>query len=163
MYFITKKTSKTGAKFAEFQNRRTACFEAQKKVADAFGFSIFLSAYGVAYGGISAVKFEKEPYLALWKVNKNGEATPRKSTRDGKLIDKMFKELPTIPIGDLNRIVKVDYDFVRIGYNFTSDEYIGFEVWDNITEIQENWKAPKDCQEVTKNKFNQLFKSDSNR
>jgi len=127
------------------------------KIAHDLGFKQFYNAYGVAFGGISAVRFDKEPDLNVWKVNKDGVATPRKSTKEGKLIDKMFKKLQTIPIEDLNSIVNVDYDFQRIGFNFSHSDLIGFEVWDNVKEFQPNWKAPKDCEEVTKNKYNQLL------
>jgi hypothetical protein len=146
MYFITKKTSKTGEKFKAFKNRRTECFEAQKSLADTLGFSKWFGARSVAFGGITAVMFDKTPYLGTWKVNAKGEATPRKSTRDGKLIKKMFDDLPSIPIADLNSIIKVYYDWAPIGYNFNSDKYIGFQVWDNISEFQKNWKPPHDCQ-----------------
>ena len=78
MYFITKRTSKTGKKFQKIANKLDVCFENQKALAEKYGFTSWRGAYWVVAGGISSVMFPKGTTIDIkvWKEVKKGEYMP---------------------------------------------------------------------------------------
>lgn len=156
MYFITKKTSETGKKFQKISEQRKVAFNAQKELANKYGFNTWRSAYWVVFGGMSSCfNFKETPNPKIWgKGSQNGEYYPKKNSKEGKAIWQEIQDLPNVGIDELNMCIGFDgAPFKTIGYAENNKEYFGFIV-------DEKWKVkiPKDCEEVTTSKYNGLFK-----
>lgn len=152
MYFITKRDSKTGEKFAVIETKRSECFKAQIELADKYGFSKWRYAPMCISGGISSAIFKENPDTKIWKKDKSGEWMPRLNIKEGKEIKKEFDLLPKITWEELNACIGFDEDWKCIGFALNNDEYFGFT-------IDDDWiiKIPKDCKEVTSTRYKQLF------
>ena len=128
MYFITKRTSKTGKKFQKLSDKFNACFESQKALADKYGFTYWRGARWEVAGGISSVIFPEDTIVdtKIWKEVRNGEYMPR--------LNEGFSK--------------------SIGFDRTNDKYFGFIIDDSWTVII----IPNDCTEITVTKYRELFK-----
>lgn len=153
MYYITKIDSLTGQKFAQIATKRKECHTAQKKIAEEIGFEKWRSSPWKCFGGISSCIFQKDPDEKIWrKVEGHQEWKPRRNTKQGKEIWKRFQALPTVDNCELNLCVGYDENWSTIGFASNNPEYFGFEGF-------EDWdhKVPRDCKEVTRSKYKQLF------
>ena len=152
MYFITKKDSVTGKKFAAISEKRKQCHKAQKELALRYGFNQWWQAYGVVFGGISGCLFDKEPDTKIWKYVKYLKGwMPKIGTSEGKKIMKEFNNLPHIANEELNACIGWDEDCSTIGYakNKSLYGFVGFDDW--------KIDVPDDCEEVTISKYKELF------
>ena len=158
MYFITKRTSKTGKKFQKIANKLDVCFENQKALAEKYGFTSWRGAYWVVAGGISSVMFPKGTTIDIkvWKEVKKGEYMPRLNTKQGKAIQADFDQAVTLSKAELNACIGWEEGFSKsIGFDSSNDKYFGFTLdddWDDIT-------ISADCSEITKTKYRELFKN----
>lgn len=157
LYYITKKTSATGCKFQAIFEKYDIAFSAQKALSKKYGFEEWRHAYWVIYGGISSVRKIKDLDTKVWKkVTEvdNESYSPKKSSKLGKIIHEDFKNLPVITIEELNNCIGFEEKmFKSIGVAFNNESYVGF-----ITDEKWNITVPKDCEEVTLTKYNELFK-----
>lgn len=155
MYFITPKDSETGKKFSAISEKRKQCYQAQKELAQKYGFTQWRSGHWVLFGKISACIFPETPDTKIWKrVNSRDEWMPKLTTKEGKEIKKDFDSLPQVSNEELNACVGYDEDWSTIGFaqNKTFFGFIGFEDWDV--------KVPEDCEEVTVSKYREMFGND---
>ena len=156
MKYITKKDSETGKKFQEITEKRSECFDAQKEIAEKYGFSSWRGGWWTVYGSISSFCNPiNTPDSKIWgKGVEKGEFMPKKSSKVGLAIREEIKAMPHISYEDLNLCVGWEADFKHIGYDPTHDEYFGILV-------DEKWKIkmPSDCEEVTTTRYNEMFKT----
>lgn len=158
MYFKTKKNSITGRRIAGVQKKLDACQAAVIKLSDELGFKQWRQNNNpfVAYGGISVVDFgTKKPDLKIWKEVRRGEFSPRKNTKEGKAMAKIFDALPIVSTKELNWCINDKEDFLhKVGYNLA-----GSRMYYGVSTMEE-WglKMPKDCEEITLTAYNKLFK-----
>ena len=156
IYYITAKGSNTGVKFNEISKKWDAVYEAQKALANKYGFSEWRRGYWLAYGGISSVRGLKNVDSKIWKKAKEVDAdsyTPKRSSKEGKAIYDEFRGLPTISIEELNACIGFEEDLVKcIGFACNNEDYFGF-----ITDEKWNIEVPSDCEEVTYIRYRELF------
>jgi hypothetical protein len=157
MYFITKKTSKTGLKFQEIEKKIAESKAAVKVILERFGVKKYASDRWAAAGGLECLFFENEPDLNLWKKEKKerGLYSPNGKTKQGKALAKEFADLPRVSRKELNECIGYKNPWNVIGFTFGFDEYFGFSVG-------EDWgvKIPSDCKEVTTSKYKELFEKE---
>ncbi len=157
MYFITKKNTATGKKFAALEAKMQVVTKAQKALSKELGATQWRDSYWVVMGGFSALIFPKgkEPDLKLWK-NVNGSKTewmPRYNRKASKEISNKINALPVIRNKDLNDCIGFKADiFKSIGFNPYSKDYFGF-----IAKEEWNIRVPKDCKEITYTQWKKIF------
>ena len=157
MYFITKRTSKTGKKFQKLSDKFNVCFENQKALADKYGFTYWREALWKVAGGISSVIFPEDTIVdtKIWKEVRNGEYMPKLNIKQGKAIQADFNKAVTVSKSELNACIGWDEGFSQsIGFNSSNDKYFGFIIDDDWTDII----IPNDCTEITATKYRELFK-----
>lgn len=155
MYYITPINSNTGSKFKSLMKRMEEVFNAQKAVAEKYGFSKWRPDHFSLKGGITSVMFETPPDKKIWKYVGENEYNPNLRSKEGKLIKKEFEELPLISFQELNQCISTDLEFgSHIGYNFNNPNYIGIQV-------EEGWSIPmpSDCEEITTTRYKELFEN----
>lgn len=157
MYYITKKTSDTGKKFAEVNNKMIEAFNSRKEFCVKHDIKTFRGDLWAVEGGLSAIIFEDNITIdpKIWKnVNSSkNEWMPRLNTKAGKEFQKKIDLLPTVSRSELNSCINWDGRWSHIGFQTTNSEYYGFttnEKWD-LT-------IPEDCEEVTSKRYKELFK-----
>ena len=158
MFYITKKESETGKKFTELLKKKEIAIQAQKEVSEKYGFETYRGAYWQVWGGFSScLDFKETPDKKLWgKGAEKGEYFPKKNSKAGKAIWNEINDMPCVSRFDLNECVGFDSaPFKKIGFAFNNDTYYGF------TDSKDwNLKVPKDCEEVTESKYDELFKDE---
>lgn len=155
MHFITKKTSETGKKFQVISDKTNVIHKADKAIADEIGFEQWRGGFWLVYGGFSSIIFNEKPDEKIWKKVNGNEWMPRKSTKAGRLIHYKLSSTPRVTIDELNQCIGFNgAPFKTIGFAQNNKEYFGF-----IVKEEWNVKIPKDCEEVTTSKYNELFKS----
>jgi hypothetical protein len=141
MFFITKKTSKTGKRFKSIDERMIAISKQNKKTAKEIGFDSWRKGYWTAYGGFSSLIFKKEPDTKVYKRNNGSEWMPRLNIKAGKDIQKKLDAAAEISRDELNMCIGFGgAPFSTIGFARDNKTYYGFSV-------DEKWKikVPKDC------------------
>lgn len=154
MYLITKKSTETGKKFETVANKSKVVLEAQKALSKEIGFSQWRDGYWLVWGGFSALIFKTPPDSKVFKKVNGNEFMPKLNTKEGKVIQAKLDASPRITIEELNQCIGYNGSpFHTIGFAQKNKKYFGFVVGDD-------WgvKIPKDCEEVTVTKYNQLFK-----
>ena len=155
MHFITKKKSETGKKFQKIAEVAIASLKAEKALAKEFGFESWRGAYWHVYGGFSALIFKVNPNERIYRKVNGNEWMPRMTTKEGKAIQAKLDSTPRVSINELNQCIGFDgAPFKTIGFAQNNDNFFGFIV-------DEKWKVkiPKDCEEVTTSRYNELFKT----
>lgn len=155
MHFITKKTSETGKKFQVISEKADAVLKADKAVAKEIGFEQWRGGYWLVWGGFSSLIFKEKPDEKVFKKVNGNEWMPRLNTKAGKEIQAKLDATPRVTIDELNQCIGFDgAPFKTIGFAQNNKDYFGFIV-------DEKWevKIPKDCEEVTVSKYNEIFKS----
>lgn len=154
MYYITKRDSETGKKFQEVEKNSELAFEAQKKMAEKYGFDSWRRSFHVVFGGISSCIFKEAPDPKIWKKVNGNEFFPKYSSKVGALIAQEFSELPKVHVDTLNKCIGWEgQNFSHIGFSSSNKEYFGFttnEKWDIA--------IPEDCEEITYKRYKELFK-----
>lgn len=156
MFFKTLKTSETGNKFKALLIEVEKTNDAQKVLANKYGFKKWRAAEWPVWGGFSSCIFLVAPDMKIWKKTKfgNDEYMPRMTSKEGKVIGIEFKEMPVVERNQLNECIgKVPF-LKTIGFSGdTNKNQFGFIVGDN-------WKVkiPSDCTEITKTEYDKLFK-----
>ena len=157
MYFITKRTSKTGKKFQKIFDRFNICFDSQEALAKKYGFTSWRGGYWVVAGGISSVIFPEDTTVdtKVWKEVRNGEYMPKLNIKQGKAIQADFDQAITVTKAELNACIGWDEGFSKsIGFDGDNDKYFGFTIDDDWTDII----IPNDCTEITATKYREFFK-----
>lgn len=153
IYYIVKRTSVTGKKFVALEKQIAIMRKQHKALSKELGFTQYRGGYG-CFGGFSAICFDKEPNMEVWKRVNRGEYMPRLNTKAGKEIQAKLNAPIKISHNELNKCIGFDgFPFQTIGYNANSKTYFGFIVGDD-------WgvKIPKDCKEVTNSQYQKTFK-----
>lgn len=154
MYFKTKQNSETGLKLAEIKKKANLAFKETKELAKEIGFSKWREGYWQAFGGISCVIFDSTPDSKIWKKQEDGYM-PKLNTKKGKAIQEKIDKITSVDYFELNECVGFNGGpFKHIGTSFNNDEFFAFSVGENW-----NFKAPKDCVEITVSEFKELFVS----
>jgi len=154
MYFITKRTSATGKKFQIIADKMNVISDAQRALSKEIGFKTWRGGYWIFWGGFSAVIFEKEPDLKLWKKVNGSEWMPRLNSKEGKALQAKLDACPKMRPDEINKCIGFSgQPFKTIGFARNSKTHFGFIV-------KQEWgvKIPKDCKEVTETKYNSIFK-----
>lgn len=158
MKFKTKRNSGTGKKFTALLKKIEEGQIIASNLSKELGYCKWRTSNWNPFGGVSSVVFKDKEKVdkSIWKnVNaSDNEWLPRLNTKLGKVINEKLKSVPVISNDELNKCANFKGDpFQRIGVSFINKEYIGFI-------IKENWeyKAPKDCEEITVTEWNKLFK-----
>ncbi len=154
MHFITKTNSETGKKFQVISKKAEEALKSEKALSKELGFKQWRGGYWMAFGGFSSVIFDNPPDKKLWKSVNGNEWMPRLTSKEGKAIAAKLAATPRVGVDELNKCIGFNgAPFKRIGFAQGNKQYFGFK-------IDENWKVkiPKDCEEVTTTKYNQLFK-----
>ena len=156
MRFITKKTSETGKKFADFEKR---CEEANKASLDfikQFGAERFRPGWGCLAGGITSIEMGENPDPKIWRKSfkdTQGEYYPKGNIKAGRELIKQIEALPIVTFKDLNDCVGYYGGlFSHMGFNPTNDQYYGF-----FMDDKKDFTPPSDCEEITMTKWNELF------
>jgi len=160
MFFITKKDSETGKKFAEMLEKVKECRDAQKAMSEKYGFEEYTDDWD-GVGRIGWVRgFKNNVYDSkIWKISapKHGGYAPRMKTKEGRAVAQEFSEMPFIRNSEINKITNPTLPpWTRIGVRVGND-YYGFKTFEYELTAPE-WKAPADCEEVLESKFKELFK-----
>ena len=162
MYYITKKDSETGKKFAliveKIKKANSAALEIVKELgADAHRPS---NSPWISHGGISSFVFYHEPEnKSIWKIIGKNEYFISKKTKEGTALLRRIKILPIVEIDELNKCIGMetmsDSHWRSIGFHADDDEKIKFFGF----KLKEEWKinVPADCTEVTTKNFNKIF------
>lgn len=157
MYFVTKRTSKTGIKFQEIEDKIKRIREQEIALSEEFGFKQWRQGYWSVYGGFSSLIFEEKPNEKIYKRVNGDEWMPKKNCKEGKEIHAKLKATEKIEIHELNMCVGFDgAPFKKIGFAPTNSDFFGF-----IIDPKWRHKAPKDCKEVTYSKYLELFGEDA--
>lgn len=153
MYYITKKTTKTGKKFQAITEKAKRVNSETKKLITELGATHWRPKAWAAWGGISAMRFKEKPDLNIYKEVMKGEFMPRRNTKAGKELSEKIKALPVVEKHDLNLCIGAT-DLWPYSIGFAKGKtHFGF-----ITSDEWSVKIPKDCIEVTRTKYNQLFR-----
>lgn len=163
MRYITPIKSETGKKFHELKNKIKEVQKAADKEALIFGTDNYYEFRWAICGGIEAIILQNGTLpdgtlpqgLRLTKdYTEKNAYVPNLRTKEGKEIKKRWESLPNVTKDELNSIVNhKEKVFSNIGYNFNSDEFVGF-----IVDEKWNVKVPDDCEEITTTRWNELFK-----
>lgn len=156
MFFITKKESETGKKFAEILKKKEVAEKEQIELSEKYGFKTYRAAYFSVWGGFSScLDFKEAPDKKLWgKGAKPNEYFPKKNSKVGKAIVQEFEDMTYVTTRELNSCIGyTEMTFNKIGFAFGNDEYFGF-----ITSKEWGVKIPNDCEEVTETKYDKLFR-----
>lgn len=155
MYYITKRDSETGKKFASFREKMKRAFQEQREMCNKYGFSHWRAKSSFSFGGISGVQFPNgfDIDMKVWKSIGTAQYYPRLTSKIGKLIHAEFEAMFTVEKDELNACIGYNEIMNTIGFAFNNDEYFGFA-------IGKNWdvKIPDDCEEVLHSKYLELFK-----
>ncbi len=153
MKFITKRDSETGKKFAEYQTKASAAYNAAKDIITELDADRWRSLSRWSSGGISAIIFKPDqPIPSFFKQVKKGEYMPKVSTKEGAELQKKIDALPTVSAHELNMCVGFDCQlFKTIGFDFTHPEFFLFEA-------NEDWDLTirSDCEEITVTRYREL-------
>lgn len=158
MYYITKQNSKTGKRFKEISTKIEQVTYECKKVATQLGLKKWRPSNWLAYGGFYSIIFDTPPDPKVWKRidNMPNEYMPKLNTTKGKQIQELLDATPRIGQHELNECIGFNNGapWKTIGFAQNNKEYFGFE-------IGEDWnvKIPADCTEVTRTRYNELFKT----
>lgn len=154
MKYITKRSSETGKKFQEIENKAKLILLQDRKIAIEIGFTEWRGGYNCVYGGFSSLIFKKTPNTKIFKKVYGNEWMPKLNVKEGKEIKARLDSSLTVTKNDLNQCIGFDgAPFKTIGFAQNNKEYFGFVV-------DEDWdvKIPEDCEEVTVTRYNELFK-----
>lgn len=156
MYFITKKSSETGKKFQEVADKSALCDLAiQSFISKLPNVNQYVTCRWSAFGGLEYVIFNNTPNLKVWKKSNEVENgySPRKTSKEGKELDLLMKQLPKVSYYELNMCIGFDKKMFKcIGFNQNNKDYFCFS-------INENWgcEIPSDCEEITTSKYKEMF------
>lgn len=158
MYFKFKRNSELGKRFQKIEIKVRIAMAAPKKLAKKYGFDVWAVAPFVI-GGISCVRFEKEPDALLWKKAKyRFEYSPRHSTKSGKALYNEIKNLPVVHYPELNAAISESFSrkmgpFKHIGFCYQNDKYYGII-------INSRWEVPipEGLTEITETEYKNLSK-----
>lgn len=155
MFYITKKSSETGKKFAQVIEKKAKAFEDQKALSEKYGFKQWRGGYWCAFGGMSScLDFKETPDKKIWgKGAEKGEFYPKKNSKVAKAVWQEFQDVTKVSKGELNACVGRKDQFQAIGFASRNDEFFGFE-----TSKKWGLKVPTDCVEVTETKYDELFR-----
>jgi hypothetical protein len=157
MYYVTKKESETGKKFTELLKKKEIAIAAQKELSTKYGFETYRGAYWQAWGGFSScLDFKETPDKKIWgKGAEYKEFYPKKNSKVAKAVWQEFQDMPCVSTDELNACIGMERkSFKTIGFAFGSDEYYGF-----ITSKKWGVIVPKDCEEVTETKYDEVFEN----
>ena len=165
MYYITKKDSATGKKFAKiFKKIEHANAEAMK-IVNELGATKYRPNGNpfIAHGGIYSIVLDTPPNNTSILIRLLGdlenEYVPNTRTKKGKLLKQRMRNLPIVEIDEINQCIGIETidntsgKFRSIGFAFNDKcQYYGFSV-------KEEWniKVPNDCEEVTTKSYINLF------
>ncbi len=154
MKFKTLRTSKTGKKLAEISKKRQEARSAVLDLGEKWGFTKHRPDAFEVWGGVSAIVFDKEPDMKLWKKagHNENEYMPRLNNKEGKKLGAILHGLPTVSSFDLNKCVGYNgAPISTIGFNSNNIKYYLFSVGDNW-----DFTPPKDCKEITVSEYKKL-------
>lgn len=160
MYYITKKDSDTGKKFAEVYAKIEKASDETRALAKELGAKKFCTARWEVSGGLEAVILPSGTDNKALRLNKkfgfDNAYVPNLKTKEGRELKEKIANLFTVSKNELNDVVGYDDGyFSNIGYNIKNPDYYAFM-------IKEEWKLkmPSDCEEITTTKFNEMFKTE---
>jgi hypothetical protein len=168
IYHITKSTSETGKKFAKIAEKIPQVTEAQKAFAKKYGFKAWRPDPSYMLGGITrCFEFEKEPDSKIWAKGPQkgdyfsegpsgylpkGAYFPKSYNDYGKPVWQEIQDLNRITKREVNMCVGFNAIHCTIGFSVAKGEFFGFTT-------KKDWgvSPPKDCEEVTGERYTELF------
>lgn len=155
MFYITKKSSETGKKFAQVIEKKAKAFEDQKTLSEKYGFKQWRGGYRCVFGGMSScLEFKETPDKKIWgKGAQKGEYYPKKNSKVAKVVWQEFQDVTKVTSDELNACVGLKNQLNTIGFASAHIVFFGFET-------SKKWclKVPADCEEVTETKYDELFR-----
>lgn len=153
MYFITKRTSETGLKFQEIDDKRKRIHEQEVAISKEIGFKEWRGGYWKVFGGFSSLIFEEKPDENIYKSVNGNEWMPKKNCKEGKEIQAKLNSSETVEKHELNMCIGFNGAPLKtIGFAFNHSEFFGF-----VVDPKWEHESPKDCEEVTYSKYKELF------
>lgn len=145
MYFITKRTSETGQKFAKVEQKMKGATKRAKEIASELGAHQWRIEVLSLSGGLSSLFLKEQPDLKLYREIRKGEWVPKLTSKKGKEIKALMDSAPVVYPDELNSCIGFKSAFSYIGFNPLNEEFFGFSV-------KESWgvQIPEDCEEITK-------------
>lgn len=153
-YYKTNRDSETGLKLKAILDKADKFNKHVEKLRKKYGFTeTWHSTF--FYKDLSAVTFEKEPDMTIWKRMKDVHSNsyyPRTKCKDKSVLAD-FKELSKLSIrrDELDEIVGNNDVFCQAGFNFNASGIYIF-----IVENDWGCDIPKDCQEISNIEYEQL-------
>lgn len=155
MYFITKRTSETGKKFAEVEAKAKQSHQDIVKLGEELGFDEWREWNNVFRGNIAEIIFKIPPDERVYKKVDSGWM-PRLNTKKGKEIQAKIDAVTKVHRSEVNNCIGFQGRWKTIGWVWSDKEYYGFSV-------DETWKVeiPSDCEEVTASRYKALSEKET--
>lgn len=152
MKFKTLRTSITGQKLALIEAELRTCKEAQLALSKELGFATWYADRFAAAGGIEAVLFKDGADIPKHWISRDSAYYPDKRYKEGKRIQALFDNLPTVSRHELNSCIGYDSVWNQLGFSYGNPTYFGFF-------LDEKWAVvvPDDCDEILTSEWKGLF------
>lgn len=157
MFYITKRDSETGKKFADLQQLFAQSHKEKVELAKKYGFGGWTE-WQIGFGIANVVFAEGViPDEKLWKPSKSHNRDcykPNLRTKVGRALQNELNSAKRVYPQDINFPVLRDHPdnpWMTIGFR-SAGNYYGFE-----TPAKWKYELPADCEEVTSIKYKELF------
>ncbi len=162
MHFKTLKTSETGKKLQHLEDRLTNAMALSKYMIMQLKADGWKNASLCYSGGISEIEY-KDPKAVpnYMKELSTGNYMPNMESVEGRKVQSLIDELPTVTIREMNTAVGIDgKSLISAAFYFSNKKYYLWTIYAKAVDTKmAEVHLPKDCDLIKKEEYSKLMKA----